>query len=85
MGSKQMNDMQSVYVNSLPCVRVKGCESECFRIDSGLRKVCIMSPWLFNVYMDAVMKELKGGWGRGVRFREDGRDYRLSDLLYADD
>ena len=23
-----------------------------------------MSPWVFNVYMDAVMKELKMGMGR---------------------
>ena len=85
VGGKLLNGMKSVYVNSLACVRVKGCESECFRIDIGVRQVCIMSPWLFNVYMDAVMKELKGGWWRGVRFREDGRDHRLSDLLYADD
>ena len=28
-----------------------------------------MSPWLFNVYMDRVMKEVKMGTGRrGVRF-----------------
>ena len=34
--------------------------SECFRVDSGVRQVCIMSSWLFNVYMNAVMKELPG-------------------------
>ena len=43
---------------------LKGCESECFRIDRGVRQVCIMIPWLFNVYTDAVMKELKMGMGR---------------------
>ena len=36
-------------------VGVKGCESECFRIDIGVRQVCIMYP----IYMDAVMKEVK--------------------------
>ena len=56
-----------VYINSLASVRVKGCKSECFRINSGVRQVCIMSPWLFNVYMDAVMKEFKMEMGR----RED--------------
>ena len=56
-------------INSLDYVRVKGCESECFRIDSGVRQVCIMPPWLLNVYMDAMMKELKMGTERrGVRF-----------------
>ena len=59
------------------CVRVKGGESEFFRINSGVRKGCIISPW---------MKEVKMGMGRrGVRFQEEGRECRLSDLLYADD
>ena len=44
-----------------------------------------MSPWLFNVYMDAVMKVKMGmGW-KGVRFQEEGREWRLSALLYTDD
>ena len=30
--------------------RVKGGESEGFRIDSGVRQGCIMSLWIFNVY-----------------------------------
>ena len=62
-----------IYINSLDCVRVKECESECFRINSGVRQLCIMSPWLFNVYMDTVMKEVKMGMGkRGVRFQGEG-------------
>ena len=42
-----------------------------FRINSGVRQGCIMSLWLFNVYMDTVMKE--------------GREWRLPALLYAGD
>ena len=34
-----------------------------------------MSPWLFNVYMDGVMKEVKIGMG----------ERRLPGILYADD
>ena len=45
-----------------------------------------MSPLFFNIYMDAVMKELKMGMGRkGVRFLEEGREWRLPGLFYADD
>ena len=45
-----------------------------------------MSPWLFSVYMDAVMKEVKMGMGRrAVRFQEEGREWRLPGLWYADD
>ena len=86
VGGKLLNGVISMYVNSLVCVRVKGCESECFRIDSGVRQVDIRSLCLFNVYMDVVMKELKMGIGRrGVRFQEEGREWRLPGLLYADD
>ena len=35
-----------------------GGESRCFRIVSGVRQGCFMSPWLFNVYMCA-MNEVK--------------------------
>ena len=84
--SKQLNEIKSIYVNSLSFVRVKRSESECFRVDSGVRQGCIMSPWLFNVYMDVVRKELKMGIERrGVRFLEEGREWRFPDLLYADD
>ena len=75
VSGKLLNGIKSVYVANLDCVRVKGGESECFRIDSGDRQVCIMSHWLFNVYMDAVMKEVKMGMGRrGVRFQEKGKE-----------
>ena len=33
-------------------------------IDSVVRQGFIMSPWLFNVYMDEVMKEVKMVMGR---------------------
>ena len=35
-----------------------------------------MSPLLFNMYMDRVIKEVK----MGVKFLEEGREWRLSDL-----
>ena len=60
--------------DSSACVRVQGGKSEGFRIDSGVRKGCIMSPWLFNVHMGRVMKVKKMRMGRrGVSFMKDGR------------
>ena len=49
VGSKLLNGIKSIYVNSL--VMLKGGESECFRTNSGVRQGCIMFPWLFDVYM----------------------------------
>ena len=47
-----------------------------------------MSSWLFTEYMDAAIKEVKMGMGmrrKGVRFLEDGKEWRLPCLLYAGD
>ena len=44
-----------------------------------------MSPLAFQC-IDAVMKEVKMGMGkRGMRLLENGREWRLLGLLYADD
>ena len=53
MGGKHLNGIKSMYIN---CVRMKWDESECFRIESGERQGCVMSSWLFNMYIDAVMR-----------------------------
>ena len=63
--------IKSMYIDSSVSVRVKGVENEWFRIDSGVREGCIMSHWLFIVYMDVMMK--------------DGRKWILPVFFYAHD
>ena len=71
-----------MFVDSSAFVRVNGGESEQFMIDSRVRPGCIMSPLLFNVYIDGGMKEVKMGVGRrGVSFLEDEREWTLPGLL----
>ena len=50
LGSKLLNCINSMYVNSLAYVRVKGNETEGFRIDYGVRQGCIMS-FGFSTYI----------------------------------
>ena len=76
VGGKLLNGIKSIYVSILACVRIKGGEGECFKIDSG-EISCIMFLWLFNVNMDAVMKEVKWGW-------VGEREWRLTGLLNED-
>ena len=45
VGGKLLNGIKSMHV------RVKGGESDRFRINSGVRQGCIMFPWLFNVHI----------------------------------
>ena len=72
VGGKILSGFKNMYVDNLTCVRVKGGESELFKLDSVVRQGCIMSPWLFNVYMNAAMKVVKMGMGRrGVRLEID--------------
>ena len=50
--------MQSFYADSRACVRVGNDVSEWFPVNVGLRQGCVMSPWLFNVYMDGVVRDV---------------------------
>ena len=70
---KLLNGIKSMYVNSLPCIRVKWVESECFNINRGVGQGSIMSSWLFNVYIDAVMEVKMGMERMGARFLDERR------------
>ena len=37
LGGELLNGIKSMHVNSLACVKVKGGEGKCFKIDSGGR------------------------------------------------
>ena len=43
-----------------------------------MRKDCIMSPWLFNVYMDRAMKEVKMGMGNMGEISGGGKRVEVS-------
>ena len=59
-----MSEIKSIHNGSSACVRIKCGEIEWLRTDSRVRQRCIMTPWLFTVYLDAVMKEVKIGMGK---------------------
>ena len=73
VGSILLDEIKSMHVNRLACVRVKDGERECFRIDSGVRQYCIMSLWLVN------------GCNEEGGENGDGREWRLPGFLYTDD
>ncbi len=33
--------------------------SESFAVEVGVREGCVMSPWLFNIFMDGCMRKMK--------------------------
>lgn len=40
-------------------MKVDGELSDSFVLGAGVRQVCIMLPWLFNIFMDGCIKEMK--------------------------
>ena len=79
--NKKVNIMKSMYDGSESCVRVSQGQTDYFSVDSGVRQGDSLSPLLFNIVLDFIMKrvELAGG---GIEWNA-GR--RLKDLAYADD
>ena len=61
VGGKLLKAVQSFYVDSRACVRVRNDVSELFPVNIGLRQVCAMSPWLFNIYMNVAVAEVNVG------------------------
>ena len=87
VGGCVLRGIQSFYVGSRACVRVGKDLSEGFEVNVGLRQGCVMSPWLFNVYMDGVVREVKmRTLGRGLEMKGmNGCEWEVSQLLFADD
>ena len=80
--------VQSLYEKSEACVRVCREEGEWFEVGVGLRQGCVMSPWLFNLFMDAVMKEVREKAGDvGVTLWDERRniEWKVDWLMFADD
>ena len=79
--------MQSFYLDSRVCVRVRNDVSEWFPVNVGLRQGCVIFPWLFNVYMDGVVREVNVRvLGKGLELLSaNGGRFEINQLLFADD
>ena len=84
---KLLNAVKSFYKGSVACVRIENCTSDCFSVNIGFRQGCVMSPWLFNIYMDGVVREVKDNTeGIGIKLvNKNGVEWIMSQLLYVDD
>ena len=79
--------MQSFYIDSRACVRVGNDVSEWFPVNVGVRQGCVISPWLFNVYIDDVIREVNVRLlGKGLELLSaSGGRFKINQLLFADD
>ena len=68
--------MRSLYERCQACGRVLGQNSDWFEVEQGVRQGCVMSPWLFNLYMDNIVKEARQKFVGGVQM--EGKDKQTS-------
>jgi len=57
-------------------------------VKAGIQQGCVMSPWLFNIFMDGVMREVKGKAGEvGAHMWDDrrNREWKVEWLMFSDD
>ena len=72
---KLLKEVQSFYVDCKACVRIGHEVNEWFSVNAGLRQGCVMSPWLFNLFMDVVLREeLARTVRRGAQFLNEGEE-----------
>ena len=79
--------VQSFYFDSRACVQVRNEVSESFPVNVGLKQGYVMSPWLFNVYVDGVVLEVNDRvLGKGLELLSvNGGRFEINQLLFADD
>ena len=59
IGGRLLRGVKSLYVGSKACVRVGNEVSEWFPVRVWLRQGCVMSLWLFSLYIDGSGKRGK--------------------------
>ncbi len=68
------------------CVKVNGELSDSFTVGVRVRQGFAMSPWLFNIFMDGCMREVKAKVGKiGAGLKLNGVDWSVTACLFADD
>ena len=87
IGGRLLRAVESLYAGSKACVRVGSELSEWFSVKVGLRQGCVMSPWLFNLYIDGVVREVNARvLGRGLKLIDrNENEWEMNQLLFADD
>jgi len=77
---KLVSIIKNMYDDTKCAVIIDGQLTDWFQVKVGVRQGCIMSPSLFNIFLECVMKELKSLDGH-FQLTED----MSTDIRYADD
>ncbi|XP_037866981.1 uncharacterized protein LOC119628534 [Bombyx mori] len=73
--------MRALYLSGRGSVRIGPAQSREFRFEKGVRQGCIVSPILFNIYGEYIMRKTLEEWDGGATVG----GVKISNLRYADD
>ena len=73
--------LAKLHRKQLAKVTVAGTLSEWFRLKKGVRQGCVLSPYLFNILAEMVMRETLDGFQSGLQIGGQ----MITNLGYADD
>ena len=73
--------VQGMYKDSEAAVMVGEEMTEWFEVQRGVRRGCLMSPWLFNIYLDMVTREALPSFKKGAGLT----NCQIQVTLFADD
>jgi hypothetical protein len=80
---RKINQIIKILYDGFKCrISHEGKLSEFIEVRNGVRQRCILSPTLFLLILDRVMKRVKGLRRRGIQW---SMKERLEDLDYVDD
>ena len=79
VGGQLLTAIKSLYMHSEVCVSVNSATTKPFRVSVGLRQGCFLSPILFLICMDRIVKKSKSYGGVKIG------DCTMQRLLFADD
>ncbi len=60
VGGQLMEGIKAFHWEANACVKVDGELSDSFAVRVRVRQGCVMSSWLFNIFIDGCMREMKG-------------------------
>ena len=83
--SKKITSLiQSLYIGQESAVRLESGNTDCFPVKKDVRQGCILSPSLFSIYTENIMRQVEAEMSNnyaGIKINGE----ELWDLRYADD
>ena len=73
--------MRKLYTKQETSIRTEFGETDTINIGKEVRQGCILSPLLFKIYAENIMREALEYWDGGISIG----DRRITNLRYADD